>query len=330
MSIQPLATLHALATDQHGLVTRVQARAAGVTDDQIKRLVAGGMIDLPSRGVLRLAASAPTWEQGLCAALLGAGDAAVASHRAAARLFGLEGSDDWPVEISVPAGARSRSLAVRVRESTDLVRRDVTRRHGLRVTTPTRTLVDLGAAASPAALEIALDDALRRRLTTVPRLRHAIDRLGGRGRPGPPALRNLLDEREGLDGLTDTGFETIIRRILRSAGLPSPVAQHVVRDGRGSFVMRLDLAYPHGLVGIEGDSERWHMDRARFHADREKRATAESIGWTILAFTHRHVTRQPEFVADTVARTLATRGAVGDPPAKARFSRQFWADSAQN
>jgi very-short-patch-repair endonuclease len=74
--------------------------------------------------------------------------------------------------------------------------------------------------------------------------------------------------------------------------------------------MRLDLAYPDILVGIEGDSERWHTSRARFQGDRTKRAIAESLGWTILAFTHRHAVRQPSFVAETVARTLSHRGVV--------------------
>jgi very-short-patch-repair endonuclease len=310
VTIKPLATLHELAAGQGGLVARSHARAAGVSDDQIKRLVAAGVVELAQRGVLRLAASPPTWEQKLRALLLRSGDHAVASHRAAARVFALEGSEDWPVELTVPTGCRVRGLDVRVRESTDLASGDVSRRRGIRVTTPTRTLVDLGASVSPATLEVALDDALRRRLTSVPMLRQSVQRLARRGRSGPASLRTLLDERDELDGLTDTGFETLVRRILRSAGLPSPRAQHVVRDERGSFVMRLDLAYPEVLVGIEADSERWHTDRRRFQDDRTKRAIAESLGWTVLAFTHRHVVRQQPFVAETVGRTLANHGVV--------------------
>ncbi len=307
MSTHPLARLQSLAATQYGLVSLAQAERSGVSPSQIKRLVAAGLLDRPYRGVLRLVAVSETWEQAVSAALLAGGDESVASHRAAARLHRLEGSESWPVEIVVPRGGRPRGLDVRVRESTDLEEGDITRRQGLRVTTPTRTLVDLGASVGPTAVEVALDDALRRRLTTPAMLRETIERVEGRGRAGPRVIRDLLDERDELAGLTDTGFETRLRRLLRRAGLPQPVAQVVVRDELGRFVMRLDFAYPEVRVGIEADSERWHTGMQRFHADRTKRATAESLGWTILAFTHRHVVREPTFVADTVARTLATR-----------------------
>lgn len=307
MSASAIAALTSLAVDQSGVVSRGQARSGGVSDDQIKRLLAKGLVDLPQRGVLRLTSVPPSWRQELWAALLRAGDSARASHRGAARFWQLEGSDHWPVVLTVPPDHRRPPRGVITHRSLDLDPIDFTQRRGVRATTPTRTLVDLGAEVSEAELEVALDDALRRKLTTVPMLNDTIERLGRKGRPGVRHLRALLDQRAELDGWTDTGFETHLLRILRAGGLPTPQTQVKIHQPDGRFVMRVDLAYSDRLVGIEADSARWHMDRARFEADRAKRATAESLGWTILAFTHRQVRYQPDFVVQTISRTLKLR-----------------------
>lgn len=308
MTLSAIRALTMMASDQFGVLTINQATNAGVSPSQIKRMVAAGLLARPHPGVLCLTAVPSTWDQRLNAALLHAGESAFASHRGAARAWDLEGSQHWPVVLTVPPGHRRRPRDVVIYESVDLDPVDTTRRRGLRLATPTRTLIDLGAEVSEAALEVALDDALRRRLTTLPMLHEAIERLARPGRRGARHLRALLEQRAQLDGWTDTGFETRMLRILRAGGLPTPQTQVAIYQPDGRFVMRVDMAYSDHLVGIEADSAKWHMDRARFEADRAKRSTAESLGWTILAFTHRQVKDQPDFVAETVARTLNRRG----------------------
>ena len=301
MANEHVARLLAVAERQHGVLTATQARAVDVSVSQVTRLVAAGVLERCDVGVVRVAGSPRSWLQDLQIALLRVGPAGATSHRAAGRLSELEGLDRAGVEVSVPQGTRRRPAVGRVHVVRSLDPRDLTRIGGLRITTPARTLVDLAGELDGPALEVAL----RRRLTTAARVEETATRLARRGRVGPQVMLSLLGARVEVDRLTDTGFETRLLRILRDAGLPGPTPQHVLLDGDGGFVARFDAAYVDAKVGIEADSERWHMDRRRFVADRTRRAVAESLGWRVLAFTHRHVVAEQGFVADVVGRTLA-------------------------
>lgn len=308
MANSDVAALLGLAADQHGLVSRSQALAAGISDAQLTALKGAGVVATAGRGIVRVVGVPRSWEQRISGALLRSGAGTAASHGAAARLWELEGFERATAEISVPHGRHVTLDGVLVHHSTDLAEASLLRRSGLRVTDVTRTIADLGAVVESEALEVALDDALRRRLTTVPRLQDAVARWGRRGRSGVGTLRSVLAARDLVDDLTDTGFERRLLRILREAGLPTPSTQHRLHDGQGLFVMRFDAAYVDVRLGIEADSERWHMDRRRFVADRTKRACAESLGWHVLALTHHHVSRDRGFVADVVGRTLERLG----------------------
>jgi hypothetical protein len=305
MSADQIAGLLELAGTQHGVVTTEQASAVGLSTQQITRLVAAGVLARGDLGIVRVAGWPDSWAQQLTATVLRAGPGAVVSHRGAARWWEVEGFDRAPVELSVPRGSRQRPRRGIVHRVRDLERSDLVRRRGLWVTSPARTIVDLGGVVDDELVEVAVDDLLRRRLTTLEKIGEVAERLGRPGRSGPPVAQGLLAVRARLDGLTESGFETRLLRILREAGLPDPVLQYEVLDDEGRFVMRLDAAYPDEMVGIEADSERWHSDRRRFVADRTKRSAAESLGWRILAVTHRHVVAERGFVADTVTRTLA-------------------------
>lgn len=305
MANDEVARILAVAGTQHGVLTSAQAGAAGVSPSQIARLVRAGAIDRPDVGILRVTGSPRTWEQDLQIALLRVGPEGAVSHASAARVWQIEGFERARLELAVPLGHRRRPRVGRVHVVRALDPVDVTRRLGLRHTTPERTLVDVAGRVDEPTVEVALDDLLRRRLTTVERVHDTAARLARKGRAGPRSLLRLLEARAELDGLTDTGFETRLLRILRLAGLPIPTTQFVLRDADGRVVARFDAAYVDAKVGIEADSERWHMDRRRFVADRTRRALAESMGWRVLAFTHRHVTAEQAFVARTVERTLA-------------------------
>lgn len=308
MANRDVSILLDLAARQHGLVTRAQANGAGVSDGRLARLRRDGVLDSVARGVMRVVGMPATWEQAMCGAILGAGAGAVASHRAAARLHELEGFDEASPELTIPHGRHGVTLGARLHHSTDISGARTVRLKGMRATDATRTLVDLGSVVDDETLEIALDDALRRRLTTVDRLGVALGRWRRPGRSGAPELCALLRRREGEVGIPDTGFERRLLRILREAHLPLPVTQHELYDDEGVFVTRFDGAYPAVHLGIEADSERWHMGRARFVGDRTKRARAEALGWHVLAFTDHHVRRERGFVADMVGRSLKRLG----------------------
>lgn len=304
MSANDIARLLTMAAGQHGVLTRRQALGAGVTDRQLERMRGTGVMEALRPGILRVPGY-EGWIQDQQVAHLVSGEGVRATHRAAGRLLELEGFESTPVEVTIPHAQRVDLPAVVVHRSTDLAGDRRVRRRGLWVTNATRTLVDLGAVVPEAQLEVALDDALRRGLTTYDRLWTAIARLGRPGRSGVPQLRDLLLSRGDVAGLTDTGFETLVLRALREHGLPRPTTQYELFDDDGEFVMRFDAAYVPHKVGIEADSKRWHGTDSRFESDREQRAVAAALGWSVIPVTWRQVTTRSGWVGETVGRTLA-------------------------
>ena len=82
-------SLPRLAARQHGVFTRAQALALGVTPRTADRRARTGTWELLYPAVYRLAGAPVTWRQSLLAACFAWGDGAVISHRAAGALWGL-------------------------------------------------------------------------------------------------------------------------------------------------------------------------------------------------------------------------------------------------
>jgi very-short-patch-repair endonuclease len=155
---------------------------------------------------------------------------------------------------------------------------------GLRITTPARTLFDLGGVLDLEAHLSAVDDAYQRGLTTPTELREVFDELAGRGRRGSAALRDALAEIPPQSRPTMSGYELKLARALLAAGLPDPVRQHPVRLLDGSRV-HLDLAYPDRRVAIEVDHSHWHAGLAATARDKARDVQLARVSWATLRFT---------------------------------------------
>jgi hypothetical protein len=103
--------LDSVLSRQHGLVTRAQARRAGLSDRQITRRINDRRLIAVHRGVLRHSAFPVSHEQRIRAALLALGGGAAVSHRTAAGLIGVSGIDVRFVEVTWPARRRAGSTA---------------------------------------------------------------------------------------------------------------------------------------------------------------------------------------------------------------------------
>ncbi|MGH2734111.1 MAG: hypothetical protein ACRDKZ_00915 [Actinomycetota bacterium] len=99
---------------------------------------------------------------------------------------------------------------------------------GMRVTSPTVTLLDLAAILPFDELEFALEDALRRRLTTMPKLEATLRRLGPRGVTGTKPLRRLVTERGSGYAPTASQLEVRMNRILKRCSLPRAEREFLV------------------------------------------------------------------------------------------------------
>jgi very-short-patch-repair endonuclease len=296
-----------LAASQHGLVIRSQATELGLTDAAIKWRCADGVWRALHPGVYVVGGAPDTWHQRMLGACMAAGGLAVASHRSAARIWGLLGEDDL-VELSVLRPKGPRPAGALWHRSRDLVRAHTTVREGLPATNPMRTLVDLGAVVPPWILEDALDRALMSKLVRMPAVEWMLHDVARPGRRGCGVLRKVLDERALGAAAPDGLLEPRMARLLRDHGLPAAVFQHIPQPG-----YKIDFAYPDVLLAIEVDGYDPHGTRRAFDADRVRQNRLVLLGWTVLRFTWPQVVRQPGKVAAQVRDALGVSLAVEQP-----------------
>lgn len=292
-----------LASRQRSLVTRRQLLEIGLGRRTVDRWVAAGRLLPLHRGVYRLRGHPTAWEQEVLAAILVVGAPAAAYGRTAGRLWGLEGMDSDLVELLVPAGRVITRSALLVHRSRLFARRDIVMVEGIPRTAPPRTLIDLASLVPSLDLEIVLDDALRRRMVTTGTMLRRVAPARCRGRAGSGHLRELLEDRSG-DGMSGSGWETRLRRLLVDAGMQAPVRQHEVRDPAGRFVARLDLSYPDLRVGIEFDGFRHHSGRRAYDRDVRRQNRLEDLGWRLRRFTSTAVRGESREVVATVRTAI--------------------------
>src|SRR5918992_2853097 len=91
-----------IAGRTHGVVTRAELRAAGVTEAEIKQRLSSGALLREHRGVYRVGHRAPSKEASYTAAVRACGERAVLSGRAAAFLLGLIKGRAPAPEVSAP------------------------------------------------------------------------------------------------------------------------------------------------------------------------------------------------------------------------------------
>ena len=293
------AILSEFVRGRHGIFHRRDARALNVSDKMLRARKADGLIVevLPDTFWLR---SVPyTWFSKMRAAVCWA-HPAVGSHRAAAAAWELDGFDCTLVEITT-----ARRLHI-IKEGPILhIARELPvarTRIEVPYTTVERTLFDLASVVSRPMLERGLDDALRKRLTTAPRLELYLEEEGGKGRAGCRALRDLVARRVHDPRITGSRFEDLLLSVLRTNGLPCPEKQHEVLFEDQTFFF--DFAYPAALVAIEAHSYAFHSDRDAWERDQVRNNLATAEGWRIQYVTYRQLQKDPSKVVQRIRRSL--------------------------
>lgn len=297
-------TLHRLGGAQHALVTRRQLRVAGWTDSQIDRAVRSGRLIAVHAGVYRIAGAPVTSYQRILAATLAAG--APASHRAATSLWGADLGPTPPREVLVVARRNPRPPGIIVHRTSTLDPRDISRRHGIPVTNPLRTLVDLGAVATPEQVELALDSFTSRKLITVAGARAYREKLARQGQRGVGVLDQVLTGRALGDQGAESLLEPEMARLCKRFGLPMPAFQvWVLVDG---VWRRLDFAYLDEMINLEVDGYEHHGgDYERWEDDLDRDAALTAAGWRVLRTSKSTLKRRPAKLAGHLRDTLVLR-----------------------
>lgn len=285
---------------QEGLVTRQQLEDRGTTRQQRRTLVEHGVIRPVNHGVYRTLGTPSNWKQDLLAACLAAGPDAVASHRAAARLWDLI-DPPAPVEITVPYPRQSAPLGATTHRSRMLREVDRTVRHRIPVTIPARTLVDLGAVA-PELVPDAIERCLYRRLLTTAALWRIIAELGGPGRRGVRPLRRALESRALAGQRPESLLEPLLASIAVAAGVRFEYQFWVAVDGHR---YRLDFALPRLLVACEVDGLAAHGTREALNRDLERQNRLVCHGWTVLRYTATRLKQDRRAVREEILAVIA-------------------------
>lgn len=225
---------------------------------------------------------------------------AVFSGRTAAYLHGATGLADRRslVEVTIPTGARFGPVAgIRVRRAA-LAAPDVTTVRGWRCTTGRRTAWDIARWEALPDAVAALDVLLAGAVVGTGELHQDVGRRSGRGARKAQRAVELADAR------AESQPESRLRVALALAGLPA-VPQYTVRDAEGTFVARVDLAYPEHKIAIEYDGA-WHAERGQFEKDRRRSNRLAAAGWTVLTVTAADMRNLDALMAQIRALVSAT------------------------
>lgn len=272
--------LDRLAGRQHGLIALRQCERLDLSRRQIQWFIRTGAMIRVRPGVYRWCGAVPSWEMMAMASVLAAGEGAALSHRSAGRLWGLLAAEPGPLEITC---ARWLRLAGVTAHQHRLVAKETTRRDGIPVTTPARTLLDLAESCATSELGRLIDDALRRDLTTLGTLETLLRNHEGRGRRRRSPMRDALRDRgAGYDPCAND-WEQQMQTLYDRMGLPAGVRQFPVRTRRRRYV--IDRALPELKIGIEFQGRAYHGTRSGFDYDSRRRNDLTQAGWLMLDFT---------------------------------------------
>jgi very-short-patch-repair endonuclease len=293
-------TVAGLASSRYRLFNRDQVLAAGGNDDITSARLGSGRWVAVHPGVYSLGPADRSWRGRLSAAVLAAGDRAAASHRAGLVVWGLDGIEVAPLELTVPVGCGpvpEGAIVHRTRRPMPIEVVD-----GIPVTSVERTLIDAATQIPFPVLEKAYDSALRRHLTSEKEVLAALADQGGRGVRGGPILAWVVDARTSGKP-AGSPAEVDLDRLMRKSGLPAPVRQYRITLPNGS-VFVVDFGWPDLGKAVEVDGLDAHASAQALDQDLDRQNLILGTGLQLRRFSARAVRKRPKEVIAEIAAFL--------------------------
>ena len=273
-----------IADRQFGHVTRQQLLELGVPSATIAHWVTNRRHIQVHAGVYAVGHQQHTPIATAMAALLACGDEAVLSHDSAAALWGVRA---WPSRPEVTAPRDRRRPGIHTHRTETLTRRDIRRHRNIRVTSPSRTILDIHTRLADPQLVRAINELrveqhlrateLQRLLTHSTRIRNLVD-------PTQNPTRSEAEDR----------FVTFCK----THGLPIP------RTNVMLFGHERDAVFEAEKVIVEVDSWQHHKDHESFESDRKRDAVAAEHGYLTIRLTWDRLTTDAANEAESLRRTL--------------------------
>jgi very-short-patch-repair endonuclease len=297
-----LAPAHAFAL-RHGFVlTRAQARRAGVSDARIRSLLRRRIWWQPRRGVLCVLPTAP---DALSAAIAGSAAHLVhpqsaISHASAAAAHGLPllQTPRRPTLTGAPGGPSN------TRDNIDLHAAalhgdDTAHWFGQRITAIARTAVDVARNLGVAAGVVAMDAALHEHVTSDTELDRVVA-----DQEGWPYVRRARRAVALSDAGSESVLETLVRVRLTLAGVTRPELQARIETAGGSY--RVDMLWRRERVILEADGlDKYRAGWQTLVDEKRRQENLERAGYRVIRVTWRELMQQPD---DVVRRVRAALG----------------------
>jgi hypothetical protein len=235
--------------------------------------------------------------ENISGAWLWSGNRGIVAGRAAAALHGAKWVDQFtPIEIIGPFNHPPPGIVVRrERISTE----EVVDLDGLLVTNVARTAFDL-ARHLPRGPAVSYLDALSAAtgVTAADVTPLIANHKGARG------VRECRTALSLMDGGAQSPKESWLRLVLVDAGLPRPVTQIRVTDGR--LVAYLDMGWEQQMVAVEYDGEHHRTDRSQYVKDIWRAEMVSRLGWTVIRVINED---RPNRIVQRAREALARRSA---------------------
>jgi hypothetical protein len=261
----PDARVAAIAGRQHGVVTVEQLRGAGIDKYGVRDRVRAGRLHRLYRGVYAVGYRSLSWRGRWLAAVLAAGDGAVLSHVSAAELWRCLRPAGGPAHVTVSAAVhRTSRPGLIVHRSRTLAPSHTTRRYGIAVTTPSRTIEDIRGAIEPYLFRRALRQA----------------ELAGHRVPHLSATKR-----------TRSDLELLFLALCDDHGLPRPLVNQRVA---GRLV---DFHWPEQRLVVETDSWEYHRGSVAFEDDHARDLELHALRIEVRRYTGDQLEAAPDAVA---------------------------------
>lgn len=274
------AAIAEIASRQNGRVSRAQLVAAGVTDKAILHRVSTGQLIRLRRGLFAVGGHNGGITARLRAALLAIGDDASVSHLSAAGRYRVRG-DPVVVDVTCPRWLPKRD-GIRLHHR-ELDPDEIRTVDGLPLTSPARTLFDLGTVLGGGGHLKAANEAFVQGLVTVEELRAARRRYARR--KGSAAFERLLAALDPEGREVRSPLEVRLNDFLRARGFPPWESNVALR--LGEEVIRPDVLWRAQRVVVEADGRDPHLSPLTFDRDRRRDRRLRAEGWEPVRVTSR-------------------------------------------
>lgn len=135
---------------------------------------------------------------------------------------------------------------------------------------------------------------------TLAQLERAVN--GWHGHNGSAALRAALPL---VRSRVRSPRETLLRLVIRDAGLPEPEINYRIYDDDGQFLTESDLVYPEEKVVLEYEGDHHRTDVVQWRKDIARRESLEDAGWRVIRVSADDLDRYPARLIARIRKAMA-------------------------